>query len=117
MLILAGGLHGFCSIFNIQEITADDLKRMNGRNGDNVSKKGVRVGKEMNVRIEREAILTLQWHHNDQSPVTHSTQLRDRRPNVKNVFENVGANDGVELAIRERQLLNGRRDELHRRVP
>lgn len=55
----------------------------------------------MKVRIKRVATLALPRNNNDQALPGHSAEFRQGGTEVKDMFENMRANDGVELIVGE----------------
>ncbi|MCY1231051.1 hypothetical protein D9M72_434870 [compost metagenome] len=65
------------------------------------------------MRIEGVAILALAWHDNDKAPAGNPSKFGDRFAIVEDMFDDMGADDGVELAIRKWQVLDHRRVIFH----
>ncbi len=88
------------------EILADVIRR-NRMHG---AQKRVRVGKEIEVRIERIFVFAFPRHDDDEAPANDAAQLGDRGAVIQNVFQHMRAHHGIETAVWERQLLDLGRD-------
>src|SRR5690349_778421 len=88
---------GLVSPFDIKQVAADPAYVVRGRHRNDVAQEAVRIRKEMDVRVERKAVLALE-RHDDQEPLgTYAPQLIDGPADVEHVLEHMSADDGVEL--------------------
>ena len=67
------------SLFHVQQIAADYAVLRRRRHWENVAQKAVRVWKKVQVRVEGEPILALEWHNDDEPLTADAPQLCDRQ--------------------------------------
>src|SRR5215210_5492219 len=90
----------------VEDVAADALQLMVVRDRSYVAQEAVRIGEEVQVRIEGEAILALLRHHDDEPAARHASKLRQRLTELEYVLQHVRADNRVERPVRERKLLD-----------
>ena len=66
----------------------------------------MRIGEEVQVRVEGEAIFALLRDHDDEPTAGDAAKLRQRLTELEDVLQHVRADDGVEGRVRERKLFD-----------
>src|SRR5262249_52814735 len=79
-----------------------------------VAQEAVRVGEEVDVRVEREAILALLRDDDDEALARDPAKLAHRSGEIEHMLENMGADHRVEAVVGERQGLDLALDEVER---
>src|SRR5262249_19129761 len=73
----------------------------------------MRVGEKVEVRVEGVFVLALARHHDDQLLLGDAAELGNSRTIVEDVLDHMRADDGVEVPVREGEVLDLGRDVFH----
>src|SRR3546814_15605730 len=82
-------------ILVIIDVAAHALDHMPRWNVRRIAQEAVRIGEEVQVRVEGEAIFTLMRHHDDEALRRHPAKFSKRAPDIQNMFKNMGADNRV----------------------
>src|SRR3546814_12814774 len=80
-----------------RSVAAHSLDRMACGNRRRIAQEAVRIGEEVQVRVEGEAIFTLLRHHDDEALRRHPAKFRQRAPEIQNMLQHMGDRKSTRL--------------------